>query len=136
LAVLLVAATAVSAQPAASTNAPAWLTEPLALVEAINVALENNGAVRQARADLEATHGVIVQTRAIAYPRVRVQGNYEATDAIESLEFPPASGIPDLSFENDQRWSASIRVIQSLYEGGRISSSRRIARLTKEQSLA
>jgi len=35
----------------------------------------------------------------------------------------------------DQRWSAGIRVVQSVYEGGRINSALRTAKLTREQAL-
>jgi outer membrane protein TolC len=127
-----------AAAPAASddtNSAAAWLREPLSLLEAINVALEQNGRVRQAKADVEATQGVIVQTRAIALPKVRALGDYEATDATESLPLPSSMGFPEINLQNDQRWSAGVRVVQSIYEGGRITSALRTTDMTRKRAM-
>src|SRR5262249_46729433 len=51
--------------PVALTNLPPWLTHPLSLADALNVALEQNGVILKAKNDLEASYGVVVQTRAI-----------------------------------------------------------------------
>jgi outer membrane protein TolC len=42
---------------------------------------------------------------------------------------------PFPEIRGDQRWSAEVRLVQSVYEGGRITSALRTARLTKEQAL-
>ncbi len=113
-----------------STN---WISQPLSVADALNVALEKSPAISRAKADLEAAHGVVIQTRAIALPKVRVGGDYQQTDrhAIES--FSSASGFGPTS--SDKQWSANIRLVQSIYEGGRINSALRTAKLTKEQSI-
>ena len=102
---------------------------PLSLRDAVNHALERNGTIRKAQSDLEATYGVVVQTRAIAIPKVKMVGDYLATDATEKF---PVLGIKT---QNEHNWSANIRVVQSLYEGGRVRSALRSAKLTKEQGL-
>jgi outer membrane protein TolC len=42
---------------------------------------------------------------------------------------------PTFTFGPDQNWVTQIKLVQSLYEGGRILSSLRVARLTRERSL-
>ena len=44
------------------------LTRPLSKVEALNLALANNGTIREARKDVEAAAGIAIQTRAILFP--------------------------------------------------------------------
>jgi outer membrane protein len=118
---------------AAETNMVPWGTQPLSLAAAINAALENNYTIRQGRHDLEAAHGLVVQTRAVALPKFRASGEYFATDQTE--DFPEVPGGIDINFDNDQRWSGTVRLIQSIYEGGRIKSALRAAKLTREQAL-
>jgi outer membrane protein len=134
LPVLLLGVTVVSAAETVleGTNAMPWGAKPLSLTDAIGIALEHNYAIRRGRYDLEAAHGLAVQTRAIALPKLRTMGDYFATDQIENFRFPNG---PDIQFENDQRWSASVRLIQSVYEGGRIKSGLRVARFTQQQAL-
>lgn len=117
----------------AETNALPWGEQPLSLKDAINVALENNYSIRKGRHDIEAAHGIAVQTRAIALPKLRANGDYLATDQTEDFPTPP--GFPAINFDNDQRWSATLRLVQSIYEGGRITSGWRAARLTREHAL-
>jgi len=72
-----------------NTNLPAWLTRPLPLMDCLNLALQQNATILKAKSDLEASHGIVVQTRAVALPRVQAAGQYKDTDphAIESLPF-------------------------------------------------
>ncbi|MEP6663032.1 MAG: TolC family protein [Verrucomicrobiota bacterium] len=122
----------------AQTNAVAVvltnsLSEPLSVLQALNIALQKNAQILRGRADLEAAHGVVIQTRAIVIPKLVAGADYQQTDphAIES--FSSASGFgPEAS---DREWSGSIRLIQSIYEGGRITSSLRAAKLTREQAI-
>jgi len=126
-----------------SPAAPAWLAKPLSLEECLNIALEHNGNVLKSKKDLEATHGVVVQTRAIAIPKVRATGDYEITDegAVDRLTIDIPPGFPGLGNftginPGNQRWSANVRLIQSIYEGGRMRAALRTARFTTEQALA
>jgi outer membrane protein TolC len=114
----------------AGTNAPAWITQPLSLVDSLNLALSQNATILKAKSDLQATYGVVVQTRAVALPQVLATGQYKRTErsAIESF---PGLGIQ----QPDQNWNAGIQIVQSIYEGGKMLAAIRAARLTKEQSL-
>src|SRR5438093_6540921 len=119
---------------AAETNnaAPDSLARPLSLGECIDLALKQNSAILKGQSDLKAAYGVVVQTRAIAIPKLRATANYEFNNALESLQLPPPA--PPVTFQQ-QSWSAGLRVVHSIYEGGRIRSSLKAARLTKEQAI-
>jgi outer membrane protein TolC len=127
-----------NAPPVESTNRFDRLLRPLSLAAALDIALQQNSAIRKSQADLEAAQGIVVQTRAIALPRLAVSGAYSANEesAVDRFDAngggPPSANAFDFA---DQRWSADIRLIQSIYEGGRIQSALRIARLTREQAL-
>ncbi len=118
----------VAAEPVPNVP-PAALTRQLSLADAINTALLQNGSILRGKSDLEAQYGVVIQTRAIAIPKVQVTGDYQTTDEVETFPFP---GAPPLQH---QSWAASIRLVQSIYEGGRINSSLRTARLTQDQAV-
>jgi len=125
---------------AEATNATSRLLRPLSLADALDIALQQNSAIRKSQADLEAMHGVVVQTRAIALPKVGIHSSYSAneesaTDRFRLKTNNPAFNLDRLIEFADQRWSADIRVTQSVYEGGRINSALRTARLTREQAL-
>ena len=119
-----------------ATNAaaalPNFLTRPLTLADCLDIALQQNAAVLKSKADLEATYGVVVQTRAIALPKLQGTGQYGYTDQIESLDIP---GRGETAFQKPSSWSAGLRIVQSVYEGGRIRSALHTAKLTKQQAL-
>ncbi|MGA3164300.1 MAG: TolC family protein, partial [Verrucomicrobiota bacterium] len=115
-----------------NTNLPAWLTRPLPLMDCLNLALQQNATILKAKNDLEASYGIVVQTRAVALPRVQATGQYKRTDrsAVESF---PVPGIPQ---EPDQNWNAGVQIVQSIYEGGKMLAAIRASKATKEQALA
>jgi outer membrane protein TolC len=121
----------------ASTNVPSWMSQPLSLADALNVALEHNGDILKGKADLEAAYGIVVRTRAIALPKVQLAGTYKYDEAIEKFPFTASiGGGPTPTFgPSEHSWAGNVRLLQSIYEGGRITSSLRAARLTKEQAL-
>jgi outer membrane protein TolC len=108
---------------------PPWVSRPLTMTEAVNLALQQNGTILRGKSDLEAQYGVVVQTRAVALPSLRADANYQTTDQAETFPFPNAPPI------QHQTWAAQIRLVQSIYEGGRLTSSLRSARLTKDQAI-
>jgi TolC family type I secretion outer membrane protein len=114
---------------AADTNAAAWLTRPLSLADALNTALLRNAAILKAQNDLEASHGLVVQTRAVALPQVTASGQYKYTDpsAIEGFFG---------STQPNENWNAGIQLVQSIYEGGKLVAAIRAADATKQQALA
>ena len=115
----------------AGTNSAAWLTQPLSLIGALNTALQQNAAILKGKNDLEASYGIVVQTRAIALPQVQATGRY--TDGeITTLQSPPGFNYP----QPNQNWNAGVKIVQSIYDGGKMTAAVRAARLTKEQALA
>jgi outer membrane protein len=133
-------ARAASAADTASGPWP-WPDRPLALADCLDIALEQNAAVRKSRQDIEAAHGLSLQTRAIVIPKVQASGEYGITEdrAVERLELPPnpifPAGAPVIDPGNE-RWSAGVRLVQSIFEGGRLTSALRTARLLRDQALA
>ena len=120
------------AQASTSSSATnAFLPQPLSLADAVNLALQRNPNILRAKKDLEIAQGIIIQTRAIAIPKVGISGNYSAAEPADVDTIT----APGLSFGNDQNWASQLKVTQSLYEGGRILSALRVVRLTKERSL-
>lgn len=112
---------------------PGWPTRPLTLADALNLALEQNAEVRKARQDLEAALGVAVQTRAVVIPKLQATANYTAREAGGVEQFP-LPGVP-IQIPNES-WAAGVRLVQSVYEGGRLRSAWRAARLTEQQAQA
>ncbi len=130
-----------TAEPAPPSPALPWPDRPLSLAECLDIALEQNAAVLKSRKDLEAAHGVSIQTRALVLPKVQAAADYGIAEAgaVERLELPPnplfPAGAPVID-PGTQRWTAGVRLVQSLFEGGRMASSLRTARLLREQALA
>ncbi|HTR41708.1 MAG TPA: TolC family protein [Pseudomonadales bacterium] len=114
-----------------NTDLPGWMTRPLSMLDALNVALQQNATILKAQNDLQASYGIVVQTRAVALPQLSGTGQYKYTQptAIETLPFP--------GFDNaNQGWNAGFQLVQNIYDGGRLTAAFRSARLTKEQALA
>src|SRR6266700_1645249 len=128
-----------AAETAPPASAPEWLTRPLSVAEAVDVALRQNSSILRGKADLEAAYGVVVQTRAIVLPKLRATSGYTFDDAIEKLSFSSPTNIPGFTGNginpSENKWAANISVVQSIYQGGRINSALRTARLTKQQAL-
>src|SRR4026207_155943 len=128
------------------------LNRPLSKVEALNIAIDHNGTILQAKKDVEAAAGVAIQTRAIVFPKLANNSQYAAREdsLIEQnehrnfgpviLDFPPPIGplqsqVFELPKINNQAWIADAIVTQSIYEGGRMLSAVRSARLINEQAV-
>jgi len=104
---------------------------PLSLADAINLALRQNPSLLRAQKELEANQGIVIQTRAIALPTVGVAGSYGAVEQTDIDIF----GAPGFTFGTPQNWSAQVKLVQSFYQGGRMLSALRAARLSRQQSL-
>jgi outer membrane protein TolC len=123
-----------SANITSATNSPAlpgWISQPLPLHDALTIALEHGPEIQKARQDVEAALGVSIQTRAIALPRLQGTSTFTSTDPNAVEQFPFGTARLPLP---EQNWSAGIRIVQSIYEGGRVLSSLSTARLLKEQA--
>ncbi len=119
-------------QPAGATN---LFTQPLSRADAVGMALRQNNAILKGKAELRASYGIEVQLRAIALPQLTAGGGYNALQSslIESFPLPaPLSSF--IQFPN-QNWNADVKVQQSIYAGGRITSAFRSAKLTRQQAL-
>ena len=122
-------------KPGVTNSPPAksvpWPTAPLSLRDAVEVALRQNSAVLKSQADLAAAYGVVVQARAVQFPRVAGSINHTLIDqgAIEQFPFGGGSRTPD------QSWNVRVQITQSIYEGGKIDSAKRTADLTRDQAL-
>jgi len=114
-----------------STNVPDWMTRPLSVLDAMNLALQQNATILKAQNDLTASFGLVVQTRAVALPQLTASGQYKDTEpaAIETIPVP--------GFEQaHQSWNAGFQLVQTIYGGGKLVAAIKAARLTKEQALA
>jgi outer membrane protein TolC len=103
--------------------------QPLSRAEAVALALRQNGAIRQAMAEVSAAAGIGQQSRSVGQPRVQLASKYQVQDKGSVETFGGFGG-------GNQSWSASAQVVQPLYEGGRISSGRRADKLVREQAEA
>jgi TolC family type I secretion outer membrane protein len=117
-----------------NTSLPGWITRPLSLTDCLNIALAQNATILKAGNDLEASQGVVVQTRAVALPRVQATGQYKDTDphAIESLSDP---GVFTFTPPH-QNWNSGVQIVQSIYEGGKMVAALKAATATKQQAVA
>ncbi|HTL73367.1 MAG TPA: TolC family protein [bacterium] len=115
---------------AADTKAPDWLSRPLSLADCANIALAQNAAILKAKDDLQASQGVVIQTRAVALPHLQAAGKY--TDEQSSLvqTFPGATDQPH------QSWNAGIQLVQNIYAGGKMVAGFQGATATRKQALA
>jgi outer membrane protein len=133
LGLLMFAPVAQAAPSSSATNM--FPTEPLSLADAVNLALQQNPSILRGQKDLEATQGIVIQTRAVALPKVNVAGKYSAVEPGAVDKATVTLGGTGFTFGTDQSWSSQIKLTQSLYEGGRIVSSLRAAKLKGELSL-
>jgi outer membrane protein TolC len=115
---------------AAQTNTPSWLSRPLSLADSLNIALQQNDTIREAKNDLEAQYGLVVQTRAVALPSLQATGQYKDTDRNAIENFPGAMPSPN------QNWNAGLQIVQSIYQGGKLVAAIKAAKVTKQQALA
>ncbi len=120
------------AEPPSTNAPPEWLTRPLSLAAAVDTALQQNRGLLQVRSEVEAAHGLRIQTRAVALPRFRAFGSYQWSDQLEELSLPSGQ---TLSFQRENQWAAGFQLLQSIYEGGRVRASLRSGRLVQRQAL-
>ncbi len=115
-----------SAATVATTNSPALLGQPLSVQQSVEIALVSSPAIRQARQELEANYGVSMQILSLLIPKLKADGGYAAYSAHNAQTV----GAPD----NTHRWNGNVRLVQSIYEGGRLRSATKSSRLTRERA--
>lgn len=124
-----------------SKDVPGWITQPLSLVDALNLTLQQNSVLREARADLESSRGLVIQTRAVALPTISANGNFTRSAPSLIQQFPFTNSTsggtnrgPSFAIPRDT-WTTGIRITQTIYQGGRAIAAIRAARLEKEQAM-
>jgi outer membrane protein len=129
---LLGVASAAFANSLLDTNLP-----PLSRADAVAIALRQNTAIRKGQTDLRSAYGVEVQLRSIIVPQVSAGGNFGANESSLVGQFPSQTNFPIGNFIQfpTKNWAADVKVQESIYEGGRITSSLRSAKLTRQQAL-
>jgi outer membrane protein TolC len=127
---------------ATTATLPGWITQPLSLTDALNATLRQNATISKAKSELEATYGLIVETRAAAFPRIDANGTFTKSDPnfVDKFPFSSSSTGTNTSSTNSFRqatanWNTGVQITQSIYEGGKVLSALRAAKLTKEQAL-
>ena len=123
-------AAAPTSVPRSSAAPTGWLSQPISLDDAIRIALAQNGDILKAQHDLEAAHGVSLQTRAVVLPKLRGSAGYEHNQAVESDPYSQQQDFLPLR----NHWTGGLRLQQNIYEGGRLAASWRAAKLVKEQA--
>lgn len=110
-----------------------WPDRPLTLMDCLNLAEAGNGTVAAAKKDLEAAEGIVIQTRAVVFPTVRLGGEFSAVDesALEVAETP----FGRFNFGQTETWDVGVRLVQSIYEGGRLTAAVRSARHIREAAI-
>ena len=107
--------------------------QPLSRADVVQIALRQNTAILKGKADLRASYGIEVQLRAIALPQLSAGGGYNDLQHSLVENFPLPSQY-NIQFPH-QNWNADIKVQQSIYAGGRLTSAFRSAKLTRDQAL-
>jgi outer membrane protein len=105
---------------------------PLSLGEALNIAATRNATILAAKSDVEARYGIAIQVRAIVLPKALAQVAYSVSQdsLIEANENSTIGPVV-----NNQIWSSDVRLVQSIYEGGRMLSALRQTKLIREQAM-
>lgn len=118
----------------AQSNAPTWPSAPLSQRDALDIALRQSPAILRGKQDIEEAYGVALQLRSAALPKVIGSGSARQFDegGIESANF----GGTTVQFQNETQWGANLEVSQPLFTAGKITSSLRSVKLTKEAALA
>lgn len=115
---------------AAAQTVPAQpVPDTLDLRTAIQFALDNNFAIRQAKERIKQQQGVVIEVTSRAIPNAGVNSNY--SDVQKRLVSSPFSTLTP----STQNWAIALGVSQNLFAGGGIKSSIKSARLTRDAAV-
>ncbi|HLP07502.1 MAG TPA: TolC family protein [Opitutaceae bacterium] len=117
LLVTLAASAALPAAPDSTQSVPDRLDLPTAL----RFALENNFTIRQARERLNQAEGALMTARAGLLPHASVDSSYSRTSRQITTDV-----------QDDELWSASAGVTQTVYAGGSVAAGARAARASRD----
>jgi outer membrane protein TolC len=118
----------------AQTNVPvaneaSLPAQPLSLIDCLNIAKDKNRSLREAKQELEIARGVVLQTRAILLPHLDATGSYQKF-GVNTFD-GNTLGLP----LPNHFWNGSVRVVQSVFEGGRMISAGKSIKETTRQAL-
>jgi outer membrane protein len=111
------------------TNSIDEISRPLSLVDCLNIALQQNAQVLVAKNNLEASQGLVVQTRAVALPHVTATGQFTRTDPHAQENFG-AFSVPS------DNWNTEVRITQTIYDGGKMIAAVRASGAERKESVA
>ena len=109
-----------------ATAQPATLT----LEQAVALALENNYAIRQARAQYEEATGQVISASAGQLPTVSLDAGYDQLDK-DLLKTPAGAQMGQ-----PESWSTGVNATQLVYAGGAVTSSIRASRSNQKAAVA
>jgi len=121
-AALMGAALARGADPDATPSVP----DTLDLKTAVEFALQNNYAIRQAREQIRQQEGVEITVRARQIPNVGASAGYQRNARALSTFAPP---------DNDRAWSIDLEARQVLYAGGGVTAAVRSSDLARQAAV-
>ena len=130
----LVATVTVAATLAASgaTATIPWPSQSLSLNDCLSIALEHSPAILKGKQDIEESQGIVLQQKSVYLPKITASGAVNKVDP-GKLESFPGTGQ---SFSSQNSWNAGISVIQPIYAGGKLISSERQSKFTRDAALA
>lgn len=92
------------------------------LARCLDVAVQQNYDILQARERVRQQHGALVEVRGRAIPNVGVSGVYQEQES--ELNMP--------GMQSEATWNIGVEIVQSLYAGGQIRASLQSRRLQEE----
>ncbi len=125
LAVLLLAGSLLGANLRAAPAPAQVVPDSLDLQTAINFALENNFAIRQAKERIRQQEGVLIETRARQIPNVGANGAYQVNSRDISQSFPAS----------DRSWQINLTATQVLYAGGGVRAAVKASKLSRDAAI-
>src|SRR5882724_1737266 len=115
-----------SVVPDAMRTPPAPLPQPLTLDAALAYSMEHNPSLLRVKDEIREQEGVVIETRSKAIPTVGVQGqvSHQSDSLLETFG--------GFKIGNENSWQLTVVARQSLYSGGKVSSSVRREKETLE----
>lgn len=111
----------------ATRSTPVWSDRPLSMIDALNLALDQNEKILRSSLNVAETHGVRLRTRAVALPNLRLESSF-----IEREEDSYERIVPSMFLR--QSWVASLELSQPIYDGGRLRASLKTADLLRARA--
>ena len=122
---LAAALVSISGLLGAAETAQQPVPEALDLSTAIQFAVDNNFAIRQARERIRQQEGVEIEVRAQQLPKLVASSSYSLNDKEISTTFPAS----------DRTWGIGLTARQTIYAGGGVQASIQATRLAREAAL-